>query len=64
MSVSGRQRRLMVAAPTGAVNQRPFSGRPSNAAQQAPLSNLGQHNQSIEPPRETSAAVSQSPTRA
>jgi len=55
---------LMVAAPTGAVNQRPFSGRPSNAAQQAPLSNLGQHNQSIEPPRETSAAVSQSPTRA
>jgi hypothetical protein len=50
--------------PTGVSSQRPFSGPPSNAAQQAPLSNRGQHNQSIEPLREMSAAVSQSPISA
>jgi hypothetical protein len=54
----------MVAEQAGATNQRPFSGLPSNAAQHAPLSNRGQHSQSIEPPREMRAAVSQSPTKA
>ena len=37
---------------------------PSSAAKQAPESKRGQHSQSIEPDRETSAAVSQSPISA
>ena len=48
----------------GAIRQRPLSGVPSSAAKQASESNRGQHSQSIEPSRETSAAVSQSPIRA
>ena len=39
-------------------------GLPSRAAKQASESNRGQHSQSIEPSRPTSAAVSQSPIRA
>ena len=39
-------------------------GLPSSAAKQAPESNRGQHSQSIEPSRPTSAAVSQSPISA
>jgi len=54
----------MAAEPAGATSQRPFSGPPSSAAQQAPLSNRGQHRQASEPPREIRAAVSQSPTKA
>ena len=37
---------------------------PSSAAKQAPESKRGQHSQSIEPSRQTSAAVSQSPMSA
>jgi hypothetical protein len=45
----------------GAMRHRPCLGVPSKAAKQASESNAGQHNQSIEPSRPTSAAVSQSP---
>src|SRR6266850_1440596 len=58
MRVSPRYRRVERAlASAGASSHRPFSGPPSNAAKQAPESNRGQHSQSIEPPRETSAPV-------
>jgi hypothetical protein len=46
------------------MSQRPWSGVPSSAAKQAPESNRGQHSQSIDPPFDTSAAVSQSPINA
>ena len=49
---------------TGSIIQRPCSRPPSSAAKQAPESNRGQHSQSIEPARETRAAVSQSPISA
>ena len=49
---------------SGAIRQRPLSGVPRSAAKHASESNRGQHSQSIEPSRETSAAVSQSPIRA
>ena len=39
-------------------------GSPSSAAKQAPESNRGQQSQSIDPSRDTSAAVSQSPMSA
>ena len=48
----------------GAIRQRPLSASPSSAAKQASESKRGQHSQSIEPSRETSAAVSQSPISA
>jgi hypothetical protein len=51
----------MVAAPAGASSQWPFSGPPSSAAQQAPLSNRGQQSQSMEPDFDTNAAERQSP---
>ena len=51
-------------APAGASSQRPCSGPPSRAAKQAAESKRGQHSQSIEPSRPTSAAVSQSPISA
>jgi hypothetical protein len=49
---------------SGATIQWPLWRFPSKAAKQASESNRGQHNQSIEPSRETSAAVSQSPINA
>ena len=45
----------------GQIDQRPCSSYPTSAAKQASESNAGQHSQSIEPSRPTSAAVSQSP---
>jgi hypothetical protein len=66
--------RGVVSARTDLVVQRPTNGSPTihgpcsgvpkSAAKQAPESNRGQHSQSIDPRRETSAAVSQSPIRA
>jgi hypothetical protein len=44
--------------------QRPCSGRPSSAAKQAGESNRGQHSQSMDPSRATSAALRQSPISA
>jgi hypothetical protein len=65
ISVSGRYFRLTRNFSVfGAIRQRPLSEVPSNAAKHASESNLGQHSQSIEPSREMSAAVSQSPIRA
>jgi hypothetical protein len=46
------------------MRQKPLSGVPSSAAKQAGESKRGQHSQSIEPLRPTSAAVRQSPTSA
>lgn len=51
-------------ADTGAITQRPCEASPSNAAKHAGLSNRGQHNQSIDPARDTSAALRQSPISA
>ena len=48
-------------SPAGAISQRPCLSVPSSAAKQASESNAGQHSQSIDPSRPTSAAVSQSP---
>ena len=48
----------------GAIRQRPLSGVPTSAAKQAALSKRGQHSQSIEPSRLTSAALWQSPISA
>jgi hypothetical protein len=48
----------------GASDQRPCSSPPSSAAKQAAESNRGKHNQSIDPSRRTSAAVSVSPINA
>jgi hypothetical protein len=45
----------------GAISHRPFPSVPSKAAKQASESKAGQHSQSIDPLRPTSAAVSQSP---
>jgi len=56
-------RRVAFTLATGAIFQNPWSLVPSNAAKHAPDENVGQHNQSIDPSRETSAAVSQSPIR-
>jgi hypothetical protein len=52
----------MRAGARGAISHRPCSGEPSKAAKQASESNRGQQNQSIEPSRDTNAAVLQSPT--
>jgi hypothetical protein len=46
------------------MSQRPFSLLPSNAAKQAGESNRGTHIQSIEPERETNAAVEPFPIKA
>ena len=54
----------MLASRRGAISQRPCSGEPSSAAKHASESKRGQHSQSIEPSRETSAAVLQSPISA
>jgi len=43
------------------MRHEPCRRSPSSAAKQASESNAGQHSQSIEPSRPTSAAVSQSP---
>jgi hypothetical protein len=45
----------------GLISHRPFLFVPNKAAKQASESKAGQHSQSIEPSRPTSAAVSQSP---
>lgn len=64
-SVSPRYLRLPVAAlSTGAIRHRPWSAVPSNAAKQAPESNRGRHNQSIDPSRLTNATVCVSPMTA
>jgi hypothetical protein len=55
---------VVFAACFGASSQRPCSAVPNNAAKQAAESNRGQHNQSIEPSRATSAMVSPSPMAA
>jgi hypothetical protein len=50
------------ASSSAAVSShRPFFRSPRRAAKQAPESKRGQQSQSIEPQREMSAAVSQSP---
>ena len=54
-------RRIAFTSPTGAICQNPWSRVPNNAAKHAPEEKFGQHNQSIDPSRDTSAAVSQSP---
>jgi len=46
------------------MRQRPLSGVPTIAAKHAGLSKRGQHSQSIEPSRLTSAALRQSPISA
>jgi len=51
-------------SPTGEIFQRPWRSLPSSAAKQAPESKRGRQSQSIEPLRETSAAVWRSPIRA
>jgi len=43
--------------PAGAIVQRPFSAFPSSAAKHAGESKRGQHSQSIDPSRPTSAAL-------
>lgn len=48
----------------GEIFQRPCCGVPSSTAKQAGESKLGQHSQSIEPLRPTSAAAWQSPISA
>jgi hypothetical protein len=49
---------------TGAIDQRPCWRSPSSAAKHAGESKRGQHSQSIDPARDASAAVSQSPISA
>ena len=56
--------RVILAVCRGAISQRPCSGVPSSAAKQASESKRGQHSQSIEPSRATSAALLQSPISA
>jgi hypothetical protein len=46
------------------MRQRPCSGLPKSAEKHAPESNRGQHSQSTDPSRPTSAAASQSPSKA
>jgi hypothetical protein len=46
------------------MSQRPFSSLPSNAAKQAGESKRGTHIQSIDPQRETNAAVEPFPIKA
>jgi hypothetical protein len=48
----------------GATSHRPWSGVPRRPAKQAPESNRGKHSQSIDPSRETRAAVCVSPISA
>ena len=57
-------RRFAFIFPAGAIFQKPWSRVPSSAAKHAREENVGQHSQSIEPSRDTSAAVSQSPISA
>ena len=54
----------VTSSPAGAISQRPLSGEPRRAAKQAGLSKRGQHNQSTDPLRPTSAQVLQSPMTA
>jgi hypothetical protein len=58
------RREMRCGSSAGASNQRPFWALPSRAAKHAPESKRGQQSQSIDPAREMSAAVSQSPIRA
>jgi hypothetical protein len=53
----------VIRTPTafGAISQRPCSLLPSSAVMQASESKRGQHSQSIDPSRDTSAAVPRSP---
>jgi len=53
-----------VAGARGAICQRPLLSLPSSAAKHAPESKRGQHSQSIDPARDTSADVMQSPITA
>ena len=63
--VPGRYRRETDATSSfGHSFQKPFSAVPSNAAKHAGEANEGQHSQSMDPSRLTSAAVSQSPMTA
>jgi len=48
---------MLSGGSVGAISQRPCSGVPSSAAKQAAESKRGRQSQSIEPARETSAAV-------
>ena len=48
-------------SPTASISQRPCCGPPRSAAKHAAESKRGQHSQSIDPVRDTRAAVSQSP---
>ena len=53
-----------VVAPAGPIFQWPFMSSPSNAAKHASESKAGTQSQSIEPSRQTSAAVLVSPMSA
>jgi hypothetical protein len=63
--VSSRYRRRVALPPaSGAIRQRPASGPPNSAANDAAESNRGRHSQSIEPFVLTSAAVCRSASTA
>ena len=62
--VVSRYRRFTERTPGGASRQNPLSGWPSSAAKHAPESKRGMQSQSMEPERDTSAAVSPSPMSA
>jgi hypothetical protein len=64
ISVSRRYWRRTRALLLGAIFQCPCSRFPSSAAKHAGESKRGQHSQSMEPSRPTSAPVWQSPIRA
>ncbi len=63
--LSARYARLIASAwPCGASVHVPFSSSPTSAAKHAAESKRGRHSQSIEPSRDTSAAVLVSPMSA
>jgi hypothetical protein len=65
MSVWSRYLRVVFSTSTaGASSQRPFSSVPSKRAKHASDEKSGQQSQSIDPSRQTSAAVWQSPMSA
>jgi hypothetical protein len=63
-SQNSKARRARITAALGAIFQQPHSSPPRRAAKHAGESKRGQHSQSIEPSRQTKAAVSPSPIMA
>jgi hypothetical protein len=64
ISVVPRYCRVTSNVSSGAIDQRPFSGVPTSAAQHAGESNRGNASQSMEPRSETRAALCVSPSSA